>query len=91
MPKSSIDGCDFLFTGSRDGTLKRWSLAEDVASCSATFESHVDWVFPIYVFLSTIEFSVLSKSYDVDSWCFHDPFGFFLQHFFLDGTFFIPD
>nr|ADN33906.1 nucleotide binding protein [Cucumis melo subsp. melo] len=44
VPKSSIDGCDFLFTGSRDGTLKRWSLAEDVASCSATFESHVDWV-----------------------------------------------
>ncbi|KAK3200524.1 hypothetical protein Dsin_023939 [Dipteronia sinensis] len=38
------DGCDYLFTGSRDGTLKRWTLAEDAASCSATFESHVDWV-----------------------------------------------
>ncbi|ERN16019.1 hypothetical protein AMTRI_Chr11g94720 [Amborella trichopoda] len=36
--------CDYLFTGSRDGTLKRWTLAEDSASCSATFESHVDWV-----------------------------------------------
>ncbi|XP_042474813.1 WD repeat-containing protein 48-like, partial [Macadamia integrifolia] len=38
------DGCDYLFTGSRDGTLKRWALAEDSATCSATFESHVDWV-----------------------------------------------
>ncbi|XP_057962475.1 uncharacterized protein LOC131154029 [Malania oleifera] len=38
------EGCDYLFTGSRDGTLKRWGLAEDVATCSATFESHVDWV-----------------------------------------------
>ncbi|KAF8401536.1 hypothetical protein HHK36_012478 [Tetracentron sinense] len=43
--KSSVhDGCDHLFTGSRDGTLKRWALADDDASCSATFESHVDWV-----------------------------------------------
>ncbi|KAJ9180155.1 hypothetical protein P3X46_008434 [Hevea brasiliensis] len=38
------DGSDYLFTGSRDGTLKRWALAEDSASYSATFESHVDWV-----------------------------------------------
>ncbi|KAI3452036.1 hypothetical protein Pfo_008701 [Paulownia fortunei] len=38
------DGCDYLFTGSRDSTLKRWSLAEDGATCGATFESHVDWV-----------------------------------------------
>ncbi|XP_047320165.1 WD repeat-containing protein 48-like [Impatiens glandulifera] len=38
------DGTDYLFTGSRDGTLKRWNLAEDGATCSATFESHVDWV-----------------------------------------------
>ncbi|KAK6128923.1 hypothetical protein DH2020_037327 [Rehmannia glutinosa] len=37
-------GCDYLFTGSRDSTLKRWALAEDGATCSATFESHVDWV-----------------------------------------------
>ncbi|OVA04363.1 WD40 repeat [Macleaya cordata] len=43
--KSSVaDGSDYLFTGSRDGTLKRWGLAEDAATCSATFESHVDWV-----------------------------------------------
>ncbi|CAI8615522.1 unnamed protein product [Vicia faba] len=38
------DGSDYLFTGSRDGRLKRWALSEDVATCSATFESHVDWV-----------------------------------------------
>ncbi|KAL3626799.1 hypothetical protein CASFOL_022684 [Castilleja foliolosa] len=38
------DVCDYLITGSRDSTLKRWSLAEDGATCSATFESHVDWV-----------------------------------------------
>ncbi|KAK2977351.1 hypothetical protein RJ640_013330, partial [Escallonia rubra] len=43
--KSSVpDGGDYLFTGSRDGRLKRWALAEDGATCSATFESHVDWV-----------------------------------------------
>ncbi|KAF6173753.1 hypothetical protein GIB67_042921, partial [Kingdonia uniflora] len=42
--KSSLsDSCDYLFTGSRDGTLKRWALGEDAASCSSTFESHVDW------------------------------------------------
>ncbi|KAK4409736.1 WD repeat-containing protein 48 [Sesamum angolense] len=38
------DGSDYLFTGSRDGTLKRWGLSEDRATFSATFESHVDWV-----------------------------------------------
>ncbi|CAH9094964.1 unnamed protein product [Cuscuta europaea] len=38
------DKRDYIFTGSRDGTLKRWTLAEDGATCSATFESHVDWV-----------------------------------------------
>ncbi|KAJ7978062.1 WD repeat-containing protein [Quillaja saponaria] len=43
--KSSVsNGSDYLFTGSRDGRLKRWALAEDGATCSATFESHVDWV-----------------------------------------------
>ncbi|KAL3833352.1 hypothetical protein ACJIZ3_008088 [Penstemon smallii] len=44
LKSSGLDGCDYLFTGSRDGTLKRWALAEDHATCSATFESHVDWV-----------------------------------------------
>ncbi|CAD5175681.1 unnamed protein product [Musa acuminata subsp. malaccensis] len=38
------NGCDYLFTGSRDGTIKRWALNNTEASCSATFESHVDWV-----------------------------------------------
>ncbi|CAN1838104.1 WD repeat-containing protein 48 [Linum perenne] len=43
--KSSVSsGSDYLFTGSRDGTLKRWEVSEDSATCSATFESHVDWV-----------------------------------------------
>lgn len=43
--KSTVsDRNDYLFTGSRDGTLKRWELAEDAATCSTTFESHVDWV-----------------------------------------------
>ncbi|KAK4345210.1 hypothetical protein RND71_035386 [Anisodus tanguticus] len=41
---SSPGGSEHLFTGSRDGTLKRWALAEDGATCCATFESHVDWV-----------------------------------------------
>lgn len=41
---SLLGGNDFLFSGSRDGTLKRWELADDSAVCRATFESHVDWV-----------------------------------------------
>ncbi|KAI4298093.1 hypothetical protein MLD38_040475 [Melastoma candidum] len=41
---STSEAQDYLFTGSRDGTLKRWALEENTASCSATFESHVDWV-----------------------------------------------
>ncbi|KAK6944664.1 WD40 repeat [Dillenia turbinata] len=44
LKSSAAEGCDYLFTGSRDGTLKRWEVAEDAATCSATFESHVDWV-----------------------------------------------
>lgn len=43
------DGRDYLFTGSRDGTLKRWELTEEVATCSATFESHIDWVLILLV------------------------------------------
>ncbi|TVU27532.1 hypothetical protein EJB05_30151 [Eragrostis curvula] len=34
---------DYIFSGSRDGTLKRWELNDGDASFSATFESHVDW------------------------------------------------
>ncbi|KAG4189225.1 hypothetical protein ERO13_A08G213900v2 [Gossypium hirsutum] len=44
LQSSASDGCNYLFTGSRDGTLKRWALGKDAATCSATFESHVDWV-----------------------------------------------
>ncbi|XP_010241294.1 PREDICTED: WD repeat-containing protein 48 homolog isoform X2 [Nelumbo nucifera] len=44
LKASAPDACDYLFTGSRDGTLKRWALTENAATCSATFESHVDWV-----------------------------------------------
>ncbi|KAK4416211.1 Patatin-like protein 1 [Sesamum alatum] len=44
LKSSGPDECDYLFTGSRDSTLKRWSLADDGATCSTTFESHVDWV-----------------------------------------------
>ncbi|WOL07724.1 hypothetical protein Cni_G16471 [Canna indica] len=41
---ASSNGCNYLFTGSRDATLKRWALTDSEASCSATFESHCDWV-----------------------------------------------
>uniref|UniRef100_A0A7I4BYF2 Uncharacterized protein n=1 Tax=Physcomitrium patens TaxID=3218 RepID=A0A7I4BYF2_PHYPA len=34
---------EYLFSASRDGTLKRWELGGDEAVCGATFESHVDW------------------------------------------------
>ncbi|KAK1269783.1 hypothetical protein QJS04_geneDACA005338 [Acorus gramineus] len=44
LKSQSSDGRDYLFTGSRDGTLKRWALGDDSVSCSATFESHIDWV-----------------------------------------------
>ncbi|OEL31978.1 WD repeat-containing protein 48, partial [Dichanthelium oligosanthes] len=41
---SAFSTSDYLFSGSRDGTLKRWELNNGDASFSATFESHVDWV-----------------------------------------------
>ncbi|KAI8015360.1 WD repeat-containing protein 48 [Camellia lanceoleosa] len=44
LKSSPTNGCEYLFAGSRDGTLKRWALAEDGATYSTTFESHVDWV-----------------------------------------------
>ncbi|KAI3730322.1 hypothetical protein L1987_61491 [Smallanthus sonchifolius] len=44
LKASKPDNSSYLFTGSRDGTLKRWELNEEDATCSATFESHVDWV-----------------------------------------------
>lgn len=51
LKSSGPGGSDYLFTGSRDGTLKRWVLGEDVSTCSATFESHVDWVSIILLFV----------------------------------------
>jgi len=50
------NGGDYLFSGSRDGTLKRWELGVDGAVCGATFESHVDWVsiHPIALPLATL-------------------------------------
>ncbi|KAK1416463.1 hypothetical protein QVD17_32254 [Tagetes erecta] len=44
LKSTKLDDPGYLFTGSRDGTLKRWALNEEDATCSATFESHVDWV-----------------------------------------------
>ncbi|KAH1259404.1 hypothetical protein GLYMA_03G244500v4 [Glycine max] len=44
LTSAASDGSDYLFTGSRDGRLKRWALGVDRATCLATFESHVDWV-----------------------------------------------
>ncbi|WVY95698.1 hypothetical protein V8G54_027849 [Vigna mungo] len=44
LKSAPSDGCDYLFTGSRDSTLKRWALVDDIPSFSANFESHVDWV-----------------------------------------------
>ncbi|KAK6152720.1 hypothetical protein DH2020_012359 [Rehmannia glutinosa] len=44
LKSAGPDESDYLFTGSRDGTLKRWAVSEDRATFSATFESHVDWV-----------------------------------------------
>ncbi|KAK9732765.1 hypothetical protein RND81_04G020300 [Saponaria officinalis] len=44
LKSNGPDRSDYVFSGSRDGTLKRWALDQDTASCSASFESHVDWV-----------------------------------------------
>ncbi|KAF3335023.1 WD repeat-containing protein 48-like isoform X1 [Carex littledalei] len=44
LKASTSDSCDYLFSGSRDGTLKRWALKDQNPTFSGTFESHVDWV-----------------------------------------------
>jgi len=64
LKASPSDSCNYLFTGSRDGTLKRWSLDNDEASCSATFESHVDWVsfFVNFTLTFNLKFIVLSTT-----------------------------
>lgn len=43
-PVHDDKGDDVLFSGSRDGTLKRWEVTDETATFCATFESHVDWV-----------------------------------------------
>lgn len=45
------NGGEYLFSGSRDGTLKRWDFGAGEAVCGATFESHVDWVFTLTTLL----------------------------------------
>lgn len=60
LKSSGADGCDYLFTGSRDGTLKRWALMEDAAAtCSTTFESHVDWV--LFIHLHSVALLIFSR------------------------------
>jgi WD repeat-containing protein 48 len=48
---SAYGTSDYIFSGSRDGTLKRWEISDGDASFSATFESHVDWVCSSLCFL----------------------------------------
>lgn len=50
LKASTSDSCDYLFSGSRDGTLKRWALKDQNPTFSATFESHVDWVSQFFSF-----------------------------------------
>lgn len=47
---------EYLFSGSRDGTLKRWELGAGEAVCGATFESHVDWVCTLSALLGSLGF-----------------------------------
>lgn len=56
LKSTTFDGSGYLFTGSRDGKLNRWALADDMPSCSAIFESHVDWVILIYLVLLFFSF-----------------------------------
>lgn len=44
LPAQNSRGNDVLFSGSRDGTLKRWDVTDETATCCAIFESHIDWV-----------------------------------------------
>lgn len=45
LPASADDGSSaIVFSGSRDGTLKRWESSDRATTCTATFESHIDWV-----------------------------------------------
>ncbi|MCO5600149.1 hypothetical protein L7F22_054257 [Adiantum nelumboides] len=44
-PPSSHGGSSvFVFSGSRDGTVKRWESRDEATIRTGTFESHIDWV-----------------------------------------------
>lgn len=44
LPASDDGSSAVVFSGSRDGTLKRWESSDRATTCTATFESHIDWV-----------------------------------------------
>ncbi|MCO5565105.1 hypothetical protein L7F22_018776 [Adiantum nelumboides] len=44
LPASDGGSSVFVFSGSRDGTVKRWESRDKATICSGTFESHTDWV-----------------------------------------------
>lgn len=44
LPASDGGSSVFVFSGSRDGTVKRWESRDKAIVCTGTFESHIDWV-----------------------------------------------
>lgn len=38
------DDSQYLFSGSRDSTIRRWELGHKTPLCQGTYEGHVDWV-----------------------------------------------
>eukprot|EP00250_Pteridium_aquilinum_P009427 c18661_g1_i1 orf=203-2506(+) len=44
LPASDGESSAIVFSGSRDGTLKRWESSDRATVCTGTFESHIDWV-----------------------------------------------
>ncbi|KAI5067554.1 hypothetical protein GOP47_0018082 [Adiantum capillus-veneris] len=44
LPASDGGNIVSVFSGSRDGTVKRWESRDKATICTGTFESHVDWV-----------------------------------------------
>ncbi|KAJ3670938.1 hypothetical protein LUZ60_008364 [Juncus effusus] len=56
LKASDSNSCDYLFSGSRDGTIKRWELKDqnENPKFSATFESHVDWVNDVIIIGETL-------------------------------------
>ncbi|MCO5554974.1 hypothetical protein L7F22_008514 [Adiantum nelumboides] len=43
-PNSDGGSSVFVFSGSRDGSVKRWESRDEATICTGTFESHIDWV-----------------------------------------------